>query len=199
MPQVRPPYLRLIVQFQFAVVQAAAQVPEQRQRGGGTAGNTGGVGLHPGAALLGQVHRHIGALNEQVSPGRVAGVERDADARLDLDRHPLDLDRPGQRGPQPHGYLTGRAAGPDGGQQHRELVSAQAGHQVAGPDAVREAVRDDLERPVASRVPEDVVDQLEAIQVEQQEPGPAARACGLGHRLAGLRVQEGTVGQAGRW
>ncbi len=83
-------------------------------------------------------------------------------------------------------HLAGRAAGPGGGQQHRELVAAQPRHQVAGTHAVREAVRDDLEDPVPDRMPECVVDHLEAVQVEQQESDPATAARRVGQRVAGV-------------
>src|SRR5690606_14561991 len=78
-------------------------------------------------------------------------------------------------GGEPGGDLARGGLVPDGRQQHRELVAAEPRDEVAGADAVGEAVRDELEEPVPDRVPEGVVDLLEAVQVEEEQPGAVAR------------------------
>ena len=196
---VRQEHLGLELQLELAPVDAAAQIPEQREPRRGIAVGIGDVPLHPAPAFLGQVHRHVGVLHQQLEAGRVVGVHRDADARLDLERHAFQPDRLGHRGAQPGGDLAGRADLPDRRQQHGELVAAEPRDHVARPDAVRQPVRHQPQQPVADRVPQRVVDLLEPVQVEQQEadlggptwpPGPALRSV--------CRHQQLAVGQPGQ-
>ena len=102
------------------------------------------------------------------------GIERDAHAGLDVQAHGVHADRLGERGPQPRRDLTGGGRVPHGREQHRELVATQPGHHVARPHAVHEPVRHHAEQPVTDRMPEGVVDLLEAVQVEQQQADVAA-------------------------
>ena len=53
-------------------------------------------------------------------------------------------------------------------EQHHELVAAQAGDDVALAQATGEARRDFLQQLVARLVAERVVDQLEAVEVDEQ-------------------------------
>ncbi len=152
-PAVPQVHLGLELQLKLAAVDAAAQVTEQRKAGGRVAVGVGNVSLHPAAALLRQVHRHIGVLHQQLEPGRVVRIEGKPDARLDLDRHALQADRLGDGGTQPGGDLAGRAHLADWRQQHGELVAAEPRHYVTGPDAVRQPVRHRAQQPVTGRVP----------------------------------------------
>ena len=82
-------------------------------------------------ALLGDVHRDLGASQQRRRIAAVVGKEGDAEARRDVDAHLLDLDRAGERGLDlaEHRARLGEAARR---QQDRELVAAQAGdHQLA--------------------------------------------------------------------
>ena len=54
-----------------------------------------------------------------------------------------------------------------GGQQHAELVAAEAGDGVALAERLLEAVRDLLQQAVARVVAERVVDLLEVVEVDQ--------------------------------
>jgi hypothetical protein len=126
----------------------------------------------------------------------VVGVQRDADGGVEVEGHPLQADRLGERHPEPGGHLAGRGGVPDRRQQHRELVTAQPGHHVARPYAVDQAVRDDLQQPVADRVAEGVVDLLEPVEVEQEQAHPLLSAR-LRERLLGAQHQQLPVGQAG--
>ncbi|WP_308212506.1 hypothetical protein [Actinomadura madurae] len=53
-------------------------------------------------------------------------------------------------------------------------------------------MRDELQQPVAGGVPEGVVDLLEPVEVEQEQPGPVAR------RLGGLAAAGGQAAARGR-
>ena len=58
-----------------------------------------------------------------------------------------------------------------------EFVAAEAGQRVASAEQVLQALRRQLEQPVAGLVAEGVVDVLEAVEIEEQdrEPGIGAR------------------------
>ena len=60
-------------------------------------------------------------------------------------------------------------------QEHRELVAAQPRRQVVGADAVPDPVRDRGEQPVAGRVAQRVVDDLEVVEVEEEDDRSAGR------------------------
>ena len=60
----------------------------------------------------------------------------------------------------------------DAGQQHRELVAAEAGHRVTGAQHPAQPDRDLHQHRVAGGVPERVVHLLEAVEVDQQHADP---------------------------
>ena len=83
------------------------------------------------------------------------------------------------------------------GQDHRELLAAEARHRVHRPDAVAERVGDRLEDHVAGLVAVRVVDALEVVDVDHQHERRLAGA-GDAVDLAGERQLEvAAVGQAG--
>jgi len=98
---------------------------------------------------------------------------------------------------QPGGDLGHDAAVRHLGQQDRELVAAEPRQEVAPADDRAEAARDLDEQLVAVIVAERVVDLLEAVEVDEQERGGAARAPRVGDRTLRAPVQEHAVGQAG--
>ena len=91
-------------------------------------------------------------------------------------------------------------------QQHRELVAAEPGDRVLGPDGAGQPGGGDLEQPVAGVVAEGVVDLLEPVEVEQEQrhrrarsaraSAPASAICGdqqLAVRQPGQGVVQGRV------
>ena len=74
------------------------------------------------------------------------------------------------------GFLVGEVVA-----QHDELVAAEAGDHVAGPQRAAEPLRDGGDELVAERVPEAVVHDLEVVEVDEQHRdrrgrrGPRAR------------------------
>ena len=100
--------------------------------------------------------------------------------------------------------------GGDAFHQQGEFVAAQPRHGVAGAAAALQAARDLDEELVAGAVPEAVVDQLEAVEVEEEngEAGGLAPLCPRERHLqpvleqravrqAGERIVEGGLQQAG--
>ena len=93
------------------------------------------------AALLGGVHRDVGALDQRLDVRAVRGVAGDADAGVDLEREALDRERLAQAGEQLARDDVGVAGAAQGGQQHAELVAAEAGDGVALAERALEPVR----------------------------------------------------------
>ena len=65
----------------------------------------------PALRALGVVHRDVGALDQRVHVVAVVGAERDADARLELDRDAAQRERAAERVVQAAGQLGHRARG----------------------------------------------------------------------------------------
>ena len=136
----------------------------------------------PAPAPLGGVERQVGRLDQFVDLDAV--VRRDGDADGGSDDRPGALDRIGLRDHLDHalGQLAELAAIVDVGQDHLELVAAEAADLATRPNDARQALRDLLEQVVARRVAERVVDLLEAVEIEHHQ-----RAAALGRLVGGQR------------
>ena len=130
--------LRLVVQDELAVVDRVAQLADEREPLAAVVVARRQVDLVAGAHPLGLVHRDVGALQQPDRVGRVLGVERDADARVDVDGDVLDVERALERVPQaqPRGARRGLVAGRE---HERELVAAQPRERVVLADRARPA------------------------------------------------------------
>ncbi len=133
------------------------------------------------AALgLGSVERDVGLAQHLRSVLGVLGDQRDADGRADLVASAVGGDRLFQ--------VIGDAQRDRGGgvgphqmrRQHRELVPAQPRDQVVLAHRRLQPVADPDQHLVADGMAVDVVDALEAVEVQQQQcvraPGPGRRA-----------------------
>ena len=121
--------------------------------------------------------------SERVHVGAVVGAERDADARVELDRDAVERERVARA--RPAGAPASSATAPrcgQAGEQHGELVAAEAGQRVAAAHRVAQPRRDLDEQLVAVVVAERVVDLLEAVEVDQQQRRRAAVARGARSR-----------------
>jgi len=127
----------------------------------------------------------------------VVREERDAGAGLDLQADPLQLEALVERLAQALGHLARVARPAGGGQQHRELVAAEAGHGVARAQVAAQPGADEVLQQVAVVVAQRVVDVLEAVEVEQQHRDLAPVALRMRDRLVGAVVEEQPVGQVG--
>ncbi len=189
--------LRLVVQGELALVDAAAQLARERQALGGVGVALAVVGRDARAAVLGLVHRHVGAAQERAEVVAVLAEIGDADAGAELDRHAAEVQRTGERRAQAVGQLDGGAAVPQVGDQHRELVAAQAREDVGRSQRLPQALGGVDEQRVALLVAERVVDLLEAVEVDQQQRGARARAGGRLQDPSRVGVQLRAVRQAG--
>ena len=154
------------------------------------------------AAAFGVMHGGIGAA-QQLLAVRLPVAERHPDA--ERDGQPLTVD-----------FLqwlvegvddafrerAGGAVGTDPFAEHDELVAAQARHRCTRRHELAEPGRDGHEQIVARRVAEPVVDDVEAVEVEQQQgdgrsPGPRTRDRAVetvGERARGWRDRSGNRG-----
>ncbi len=150
------------------------------------------------AGGLGRVQGEVGVAQQLIRRGVVA--DRHADARGDRERLAgvAELDRRAQRLGQAVGEdvrrrLVGRRL-----DQHDELVSAEPPDGVLVAHRALQPFPRDPQQPVSGRVPEVVVDVLEAVDVDVQStrhrPRLARRAR---EHLLGAVEHERAVGQAG--
>ena len=191
---------RLVGHGEAAFVDGAAQVAFKPQA-------VGHLGVQAGvehrvarlARALGFVHRRVGVAQHVFGAGVAQGAEGDADAGT---RHQLGAS-----------HVEGLAHGLHQalGQGHRkafvfqladehaELVAAQAGHDVMRTQAFADAVRDLHEELISGVMPQAVVDELEAVEVEEHH---RVGRVGVGlrrvNRLRQVFVEAAPVGQAGQ-
>ena len=107
------------------------------------------------ALLLRQVHRDVGALEEQVDVAAVARIAGDSDAGLDVEREPVDQERLVERRQDPldSGLEAARALD-EIGDEHPELVAAEPRDRVGVAKDRAEPARELDEQAVAVVVAE---------------------------------------------
>ncbi len=128
---------------------------------------------------LGAVERDVGLRDQLLDRLVAAGVDRDADAGVEIEARAPHLEgRLAQRADQALGGGA-RAGGVAVVEQQRELVAAEARQRVLLARRGLQARGDVLEQQVAGGMAERVVDVLEAVEVEEEErhvpAGAAAR------------------------
>ena len=144
------------------------------------------------------VHRRVGAAEQRLGIVAVAREQADSQRRRHAQRVTGDLVRPRQPVEQSI-RRRGRVLDTRGiGQDEHELVAADARHGVAGAQRLGESPRDCLQQLVADRVPERVVDGLEAIQVDEDHRRAAVAFARRRQRVVEALVQQPPVGQAGQ-
>ena len=145
---------------------------------------------------------YIAAVGVGEQVGGVAAVGRERrDAHRGAERHrgPIEGDRLRQRLRDALHRVLHRARAPaEVGQHDDELVAAEPRHQVALAHRAPQPARDLAQRLVTRRVPVRVVDRLEAVEVEHQQPDrprPRARP-----RQRGVErpLQRAPVGEPGQ-
>ena len=124
------------------------------------------------AGLLGRAQGLVGLAERQLAAG---GAERgDTDARADGERPLAGAVRQAEGVDHPLGDVLG--LGHRAGDQDGELVAAEAGDEVVLADDGVEAAGHLDQQLVAGLVPGDVVDGLEAVEVEHQQAALVERA-----------------------
>ena len=140
---------------------------------------------------LGAIHRDVRVAKHGIDRPRLRAADDDADAGRPEQLLLGDAERLGERLLQSLGdgaHVLGRR---DVLGEHGELVAAQPRQHVAGSELRLQPLRDGHQEAVADDVAEAVVDQLEAVEVDEQ------------HRVAGRRerassAQSPAAGARGR-
>ena len=192
---------RLVVQLELVALERVAQLALGLEAAHGAGPHLGVEELAAGAAaLLGPVHRGVGVADQQlgVDGSRVGGPgDGDADAGGDEvvgAAHRVGLGEGGGDaiGDRDRLVLVGEAVDEDA-----ELVAAEAGDDVAGPQVGAQPRRDRPQQLVAGVVADAVVDQLEVVEVEEEDPDRRARDGAARERVAERVDEAEPVGQAG--
>jgi hypothetical protein len=182
------------VDDQLAGVDRAGEVLLEGGASAGGLGHSVGVDDHAVLALgLGQVHREVGVAEQRVGVA-VAGVGGggDPDTGADRDRSAVQGDRHGQAGQDALGDTAGGIGTTV--DHERELVTADAGDDVARADAAAQSLGEGHQQLVALGVAPAVVDVLEVVDVHEQD---ADRGTALENAVGDL-LEQGAVGQAGQ-
>ncbi len=190
--------LRLVDHGQFVAQQGGAQIVlDQALLAHGNAHFRLEETVHPAAVLLGAVERGVGIGDELLGGGGVGRIERDADRDRDEGTALAGEIRLLKRFQDGFGDTAGAAGLVDLGHDDGELVAAEPGAGLARVEHFGEALGDAAQHGIAGAVPEQVVDLLEAVEIEAQHGKPVAAALGLGYLLVQLLVEGGAVGEAG--
>src|SRR5216684_1308861 len=190
---------RLVVETELAALQRAAQVGlelEQLHR----AVVHGGVELYAASAALrlGAIEGGVCVAQEILGPGVECVAVGDADAHAAEHLLATEHERGAQRVLKTVGHLERIVARLHVLEQDGELVAAQTRHGVARPQTVGQPPPHLGQQLVAARVPEAVVDDLEAIHVEEEDGEAVLVPALLQREPVGEAIhEERAVGQAG--
>ena len=139
------------------------------------------------AVLLGVIHRRVGVADQIDDVLGIVGADCDADARGQVDLLLIDVEGAADLVEQGARERADAGSVVDlGGQvvdEHREFVARQTTDHRVLAEVAREPLAQDLERAVARRMPERVVDLLEPVEVEIQQCERASRLARTRDRL----------------
>ena len=153
-------------------------------------------GTRTAAARLGVVHRDVGIAQHVLGVRMGAAADRDADAGRHRDLVPVELDR--RRDPRLH-PLHDRPdrARFDAMEQHRELVTAEPCREIGLTQPGAQPLADRGQEAISHVVTERVVDELEAVEVEEHHGvAQLGRLAGLGDGQAQPLQEQLAIGQS---
>ena len=190
---------RLKVQTQLVPLDGPAQSGLQVQLPQGVDVHAG-VEDHGGglAGGLGPVHRRVRVAQQ------IAGVDRDITGEGHPDagsgEHFVAIDGDGlpQDGKQTLRELVGILR-VDPFKHHDEFVAGEPADGIAGPQACRQPLRHGDEDPITGVVTQPVVDDLEAVQVQEQDGDAAAAPLRLRQGMGEPVHHQDAVGEVGQW
>src|SRR5439155_3598531 len=137
--------------------------------------------------------RDVRTLEQLLGVLAVTREDGDADARLQLQHEPVNLERLLQRTSNSLRDKQGARAVVRAQKNERELVAAEARHSVGGARNAPKAFGEMLEHRIPRLMTERVVDLLEAIEVEQHQRESRAAALRREERLLEPIVEEPAV------
>ena len=145
---------------------------------------------------LRHVHREVGVADDV--GGRLTGAVSAGDADADGDDDVVTVDEVG-RPELAHEAFGHRHRAPQVGGvvgEDRELVAAEAGHEIRLADRPGDALGDADEEGVAGGVAEAVVDDLEVVEVDEQDGGRALLDAAMATRRRGQDALQGQLEHA---
>ena len=147
--------------------------------------------------VLGLVHGGVGVADESlgVGAGIVARREGQADAGRHVELHPVDDERRPKAVAQAVGQVEGLGHAHHLAEDDHELVAADAGHEVRGPHVLVQPLGHVHQQLVAVGVAERVVDQLEAVEVEEEQGDVGVVDGGLLEHAGQVLLHHPAVGQ----
>ena len=153
-------------------------------------------GERPATVFLGAVHRRIRIPEEFIRALAIAGIDGDANRDADSQFVFIDPHRAHDRienAARDNGCILGRR---NLRQNDGELVPAHAKHQFAAAQARLDACRDRFQQQVTRVMPEAVVNDFEAVEVEEHQGAGVAVARGHRDRLVESLREVRSVRQA---
>jgi hypothetical protein len=150
------------------------------------------------AAFLGAVHGRVSILDEGFCVVPMLGEDADADAATDPKRTILNPEFGRHSVHDPFGG-GGRSFDVGNGTQHdQEFVSSDARHRILIADLPLQPFGTLLEEKIPDRVPERIVDDLEAVEIEEEDRDQLAAAASGGDGLHQPILEQAAVGQSGK-
>src|SRR6202044_763506 len=119
-------------------------------------------------------HFRVGDLKQFIGILSIERTQTDADACIHPKRLAVEVNRLLELGTDGDGNTFGIRAASKVCKQHYELVTADAGNQIAAAHATSHANGDFLQNRVTRRMAIDVVDLLKAVQVDVHNPQQTA-------------------------
>ena len=189
---------RLKVQHEFVALQGAPQLQLQLRVPLGARRHVVREALEVVAPFaLGVVHGEVGVAQQRVGVLVVHRIDRQADARREVELMARDLGALGHRCEQALRNLRDFVEVGHALEQHGELVVAQARQGIDAAQARLQAARRLGEDEVAHRLSERVVDLLEIVEVEDHHREQAPAAVGARDSMVQAVGQQRPIRQPG--
>ena len=161
--------LGLIVQRKLVALQRAAQRGFQRQALDRLRLDLLGEEAEAVLAVfLGEIHRHVGVLGQRLHVGAVGRIHRDADRGRGVALVAAELQRLAQHRQQLAGDALDLVTFGGFFQDDDEFVAAEPRHDVAGTQRVAQPAADFHQQHVAGVMAQRIVDDLEAVEIDEQ-------------------------------
>ena len=194
--------LGLVVQLELVAGEGEAQVALERLarlQPGVHAGLEEAEGV--AAFLLGAIERDVGVLQQPARDRAVERDQRDADAGGDQHLVAVEVERRGERLEHAAAELLRAVGLLETDLDDRELVAADAGDGIGLAHAGLQALGAALDQQVAGGMAQQVVDVLEAVEIDADHRRDVAAPADRRHRLLEALAEQlavGQLGQAGR-
>ena len=191
--------LHLVIQFQLVAGERALEIDRELGAGAARLVHRRLIGADLAAPeALGAIHREVGALGETIGRLAVLGVQRNADAATDRKRLMLPFDGLEHDLAQPFGELDGLAARKDLALHGHEFVAADPGQEFALVQFRGDALGHLPQQMIAADMAVDVVDVLEAVEIDREHDHARGIVAASGEQIVQLLRQSVAVRQAGQ-